>query len=102
ATAKVMDTNGKEGIFCRNRAHYELRAAKNVRGKPAPRLIFDELREQKSWAAWNAASHIFKSFGRLGQMWAFSNAGDVGAVVLKAQRTKAIDTVTSWEKYVEG
>lgn len=101
ATAKVVDAHGQEGIFAKSRAHYELRAAKNVRGKPAPRLIFDELREQRTWVAWNAASHVFKSFGTLGQLWCFSNAGDPGAVVLKAQRDKCLKLIDSWAASVE-
>lgn len=101
ATAKVMDTNGKEGIFARSRAHYEIRAAVNARGKPAPRILMDELREQKNWAAWNAVSHTLKSFGGLGQLWAFSNAGDVTAEVLRAQRSVGLTAVEKWEQYVE-
>ena len=50
ATAKVSDTNGKEYIKSRALAVYEIRAAKNARGKPAARVIMDELREQKDWA----------------------------------------------------
>ena len=101
ATAKVFDTNGKESIFARSRAHYEIRAAANARGKPAPRVLMDEVREQKNWTAWNAVSHTLKSFGRWGQMWGFSNAGDVSAVVLKAQRELGMAAIAEWEQYVE-
>ncbi|QOL59168.1 terminase, partial [Bifidobacterium longum subsp. longum] len=69
ATAKVSDTNGKEYIKSRALAVYEIRAAKNARGKPAARVIMDELREQKDWAAWNALSPTMKSFWN-GQLWA--------------------------------
>ena len=101
ATAKVVDTNGKESIVARSRAHYEIRAAKNARGKPAARVLMDETREQKTWAAWNAVSQTLKSFGGLGQLWAISNAGDPNAVVLKAQRAVGMAAVEAWEKYVE-
>lgn len=100
ATAKVSDTNGKEGIYARSRAHYEIRAAANARGKPAARVLMDEAREQKTWTAWNAVSQTLKSFWS-GQMWCISNAGDSSAVVLRTQRTAALESIAEWEEYVE-
>ncbi|VXB75535.1 terminase [Pseudoclavibacter sp. 8L] len=101
ATAKVSDTNGKENVVARSRAHYEIRAAKNARGKPAARVLMDEMREQKTWEAWNAVSQTTKAFWS-GQLWGISNAGDTDAVVLKAQRDAAIALQLSWETYVDG
>lgn len=89
ATAKVTDTNGKEQIMTRKRSHYEIRAAKNARGKPAARVLMDELREQKDWMAWNAVSQTTKSFWS-GLLMGFSNAGDAAAVVLRTQRGAAM------------
>jgi hypothetical protein len=89
AAAKVTDTNGKEAIVARSRAHYEIRAAKNARGKPAARVLMDEMREQKDWAAWNAVSQTTKSFWN-GMLFGFSNAGDSLAVVLRKQRAAAM------------
>ncbi|WP_439593900.1 hypothetical protein [Microbacterium sp.] len=100
-TAKVSDTNGKEGIFVSSRAHYEIRAAANARGKPAARVLMDEMREQKDWKAWNAVSQTLKSFWS-GQLWGISNAGDASAVVLRQQRDVGLTDVADWEKYVEG
>ncbi|WP_174845419.1 terminase [Cryobacterium sp. Hh11] len=100
ATAKVSDTNGKEGIYARSRAHYEIRAAANARGKPAARVLMDEMREQKNWTAWNAVSQTLKSFWS-GQMWGISNAGDSSAVVLRTQRTAGLESIAEWEEYVE-
>ncbi|WP_199182504.1 hypothetical protein [Cryobacterium sp. Y11] len=100
ATAKVSDTNGKEGIYARSRAHYEIRAAANARGKPAARVLMDEMREQKTWTAWNAVSQTLKSFWS-GQMWGISNAGDSSAVVLRTQRTAGLESIAEWEEYVE-
>lgn len=100
ATAKVTDTNGKESIVARSRAHYEIRAAKNARGKPAARVLMDEMREQKDWAAWNAVSQTTKSFWN-GQLWGFSNAGDPTAVVLIQQREAGLADIADWEAYVE-
>ena len=100
ATAKVSDTNGKEGIYARSRAHYEIRAAANARGKPAARVLMDEMREQKTWAAWNAVSQTLKSFWS-GQMWGISNAGDSSAVVLTMQRAAGLESIEDWREYVE-
>ncbi|UOE45483.1 hypothetical protein [Agromyces larvae] len=100
ATAKVSDTNGKEGIYALSRAHYEIRAAMNARGKPAARMLMDEMREQKTWAAWNAVSQTTKSFWS-GQLWGISNAGDALAVVLRTQRDAGLESIADWERYVE-
>jgi phage terminase large subunit-like protein len=100
ATAAVSDTNGKEAITARSRAHYEIRAAKNARGKPAARVLMDELREQKDWVAWNAVSQTTKSFWN-GQLWGFSNAGAADAAVLIRQRNAGLKVVKLWEDYVE-
>lgn len=100
ATSHVRDANGELGIFGRNRAHYEVRAAKNARGKPAARVLMDEVREQHNWLAWNAVSQTTKSFWS-GQLWAISNAGSSQAVVLKAQRDAALQALAAWDQYVE-
>ncbi len=100
ATAKVVDTNGKESIVARSRAHYEIRAAANARGKPAARVLMDEMREQKDWRAWNAVSQTTKSFFN-GMLFGFSNAGDASAVVLRQQRDAALTDIADFERYVE-
>lgn len=89
STAKVVDTNGKEAIVARSRAHYEIRAAKNARGKPAARVLMDEMREQRDWVAWNAVSQTTKSFWN-GMLIGLSNAGDASSVVLRQQRNAAL------------
>ena len=89
ATAKVYDVNGNLTIIARSRAHYEIRAAKNARGKPAARVLMDEMREQRDWLAWNAVSQTSKSFWN-GMLFGFSNAGDAGSVVLSRQRNVAL------------
>ncbi|WP_394254717.1 hypothetical protein [Pseudoclavibacter helvolus] len=100
ATAKALETNGNFSIIARSRAHYEVRAAKNARGKPAARVLMDEMREQKSWEAWNAVSQTLKAFWG-GQLWGISNAGATDAVVLKAQRDAGLAIQDSWAKYVD-
>lgn len=99
ATAKVSDTNGKEYIKAKNLAHYEIRAARNARGKPAARVIMDELREQTDWTAWKAVSPTTKSFWN-GQLWGISNAGDSRSVVLSTQRDAALDFIATWDRLV--
>lgn len=89
ATAKVSDTNGKEAIIARSRAHYEIRAGKNARGKPAARVLMDEMREQKDWTVWDAVSQTTKSFWN-GMLIGLSNAGDSASVVLRKQRNAAL------------
>lgn len=100
ATAKVSDTNGKESIVARSRAHYEIRAGKNARGKPAARVLMDEMREQKDWAVWNAVSQTSKAFWN-GMLVGFSNAGDMSAIVLRTQRDAALADILEWDSYVE-
>jgi phage terminase large subunit-like protein len=100
STAKVVDAHGQEGIYARSRAHYEMRAAGNSRGKPAARVLMDELREQKNWVAWNAVSQTTKSFWS-GQLWGISNAGDPRSVVLKQQRDVGLELNSEWDRYVE-
>lgn len=99
-THKVSDTNGKESIIARSQARYEIRAAKNARGKPNARVLMDEIREQKTWEAWNAVSQTTKSFPN-GQLWAISNAGDAQSIVLKAQRDGALAVLEAWNALVE-
>ena len=99
-TAKVSDTNGKEFIQEASLAHYEIRAAKNARGKPAARVLMDELREQQTWDAWNAVSQTTKSFWS-GQLWATSNAGDARSVVLAKQRDAGLALIDSRQRLVE-
>ena len=100
AMRKIYDANGKELLRAKSMAHYELRAASHARGKPASKVILDEVREQRSWDAWNALSSTTLSFWN-GQLWGISNAGDARSVVLKSQREAALDTVNQWEQTVD-
>lgn len=100
STLKVSDTNGDEYIRAKSLARYEIRAAKNIRGKPNARVIMDELREQTKWDAWNATSPTTKSFWN-GQLWGVSNAGDARSVVLIKQREAALEYIEDWQRKVE-
>lgn len=100
STAKVVDAHGEQAIYARSRAHYEMRAAVNARGKPAARVLMDELREHRNWYAWNALSQTTKSFWS-GQLWGISNAGDPRSVVLRQQRDVGLELNNEWDRYVE-
>ena len=63
------------------------------RGKTADLLFLDELREHKSWEAWNALSST-TLVPRKGQIVTASNAGEAKSVVLRAKRQSAIDAIT--------
>lgn len=89
ATAYISRTNGREEIIAKSGAHYQVRAADGVRGKPTARVLMDEVREQKTWTAWNAISQTPKSFIN-GQLWGISNASDASAVVLAKMRKSAL------------
>lgn len=99
ATAKVLDANGKEQILAQSLAHYEVRAARSARGKPAARVLMDELREQDNWSAWNATSQTAKSFWN-GQLWGLSNAGSAKSVVLKAQREYGLKLIDEQAEFM--
>lgn len=99
ATAKVSDTNGDQYILAQSLAHYEIRAAGNARGKPAARVLMDELREQRDWKAWNAVSQTSKAFWS-GQVWGISNAGSAASVVLARQREVALELIAEFDRYV--
>lgn len=99
ATTKVLDSNGKEQILAANGAHYQVRATVSSRGKPAARVIMDELREHRDWRAWNAVVHTSRNMWSP-QMWGISNAGDASAVVLRDQRKRCIELIEQWDAYV--
>lgn len=100
ATVQVRDTNGDQYIKAASLARYEIRAADNARGKPAARVLMDELREQRNFVAWDAVSETTKSFWS-GQLWALSNAGSATSVVLSKQRDTALENIASWADGVE-
>lgn len=100
ATTKVLDSNGKEQILGSNGAHYQVRASVSSRGKPAARVIMDELREHKDFKVWDAVIHTQKNIFS-SQTWGISNAGDPHAVVLKSQRKRCLDLIAAWDEHVE-
>lgn len=96
---KINTANDNVRITGGNLAHYEIKALKSARGKPAARVIMDEIREQTNWTAWNAVTHTSRSFWSH-QLWGISNAGDAKSVVLKARRDHMKKMVEDWDTYV--
>lgn len=97
---RVNRTNGEEGILCRNKARYIIRADKNIRSKSAARVVFDELREQHTDDGWNAVSQTTKAIWS-SQLWGISNAGDYRSVVLRRVVDEGRALVASWNESVE-
>jgi hypothetical protein len=100
--ARVSDTNGKEEIILKSKVRYLIRAAsrKSGRGKSAPRVLMDEMREQLDWTAWDSISQTSKAMYSP-QLWGFSNAGDSRSVVLNHQRSAALKFITDWKTYID-
>ncbi|NMW65991.1 terminase [Mobiluncus mulieris] len=99
-TRPTVRTNGKQSIYTRNLAHYEIKAMKSSRGKPVARAILDELREQYAFTTWDAVSQTTKSFHN-NQLWGISNAGSERSVVLKKQYDLGVSLIDSWNQQVE-
>lgn len=99
-TLPVSFTNGKENVTADNLASYEIRAARSARGKPAARVLFDELREQKTFDAWNAVEPTTSAFWS-GMLVCMSNAGDGTSIVLQKQRDSALEQIDEYRQNVE-
>ncbi|WP_431866140.1 hypothetical protein [Microbacterium paraoxydans] len=94
---KVQRKNGQPGIYLRNGAHYEVRAAsrKGGRGKAAARVLMDEMREQQTFDAWDSVAQTTKAIFN-SQLWGISNAGDVRSVVLRKLRDNLLAEIEEW------
>jgi hypothetical protein len=82
---RVLDLEGRPA------GRYRIKAAtrSSGRGPSADLVPFDELREQTDWEGWAALSKTTMARDD-GQIWAFSNAGDRKAVVLRHLRSVAL------------
>lgn len=87
----VRNTNGDEYFRLASGGRYRIGAATRSagRGLSVDQLNLDELREQRTWAAWSALSKTTMA-REDGQIWAFSNAGDDESVVLNHLREAAL------------
>ena len=73
-----------------NGCEYRVVAAsrKGGRGFSGDLILLDELREHHSWDSWSSVTNTMNA-RPFAQAWAFSNAGDTLAVVLRYQRALA-------------
>ena len=90
-TKGIRRVNGEQRLTTADGCRYEI-AASNARGGRSlsiDRLIQDELREQRSWDAWNAAVPA-QNARPFAQNWNISNQGDYRSVVLESIRSGAL------------
>lgn len=94
---------GAHRIRTRDGASYSIASisgTKSGRGGSSARIFLDELREHRSWDAWNAIKNT-KNARWNAQLWTASNAGDRRAIVLKELRAQMMLAVDEWAEYVE-
>jgi hypothetical protein len=87
----VRNFNGDEQFQLSTGGRYKIAPATrgSARGLSVDLLIFDELREQRSWDAWSALSKTTMA-RPAGQTWCLSNAGDDQSIVLNHLREAAL------------
>jgi hypothetical protein len=90
----VRASNGEETLATAAGCRYRIAASnrRGGRGMTINRLILDELREHRDFTAWDAAVPATNAVPDA-QVWAISNQGDEGAVVLDALRLPAIEYI---------
>lgn len=93
---------GKYRIRTKHNASYAVTAlgTKGGRGGSYSRVFFDELREHRSWDAWNAVKNTRNAQWNP-QIWTCSNAGDRRSIVLKDLRGVILKAIDAWREYVE-
>jgi hypothetical protein len=91
--------NGQQVFWTTDRSRYKIAAAnrKGGRGKTIDRAIGDELREQHTWEAYEAAYNAMNLRAKA-QVVYISNMGDVRSVVLNSLRKDALDDRTGVER----
>ncbi len=83
--------NGEQTLTTLGGCRYKIAAANTDAGRSLTvhRLILDELRQHKSWAAWSAATKAGNAVPDF-QGWAITNAGEDTSVVLNSLRERAL------------
>lgn len=100
---KPSRRTGAQRVRTRVGASYSIASiagTKSGRGGSSARIFIDELREHRSWDAWNSIKNT-KNARWNAQLWTASNAGDRRAIVLKELRGQMIEAVNDWADYVE-
>jgi hypothetical protein len=88
----IRRTNGQEQFTTSDRARYKIAASnrKGGRSLSVDRLVLDELREHRSWSAWNAAVPAMNA-RPAAQLIAITNQGDDDSLVLNSLRAAALN-----------
>lgn len=91
ARGGVRRGKGAEVLTTTDRCRYKIGTADRSGGRslPVERLILDELREHKTWEAYNASYYAMNAQPH-GQAVMITNQGDEKAVVLKEVRAEAL------------
>ncbi len=92
---KIEWTNGRETLRMKSGAVYTLKAPTRGagRGPSATLLMWDEVREQRDFAAWEAAFFTISAM-RSPQVWTVSNAGDPDSLLLNQLRDRGRPAAT--------
>lgn len=87
------EANGEQESWTTEESRYKIAASNEEGGRSLTinRLVLDELRQHRSYAAWDAAEPAASPMDA--QIWALSNAGDDRSVVLNDLRESAIEFI---------
>lgn len=90
--------NGQQVVTTRHGSRYKIGAAdrKGGRGKSIDRAIGDELREQRTWEAYQAAYNAMNARPRA-QVVYITNMGEARSVVLNSLRGDALESIAADE-----
>lgn len=90
----VREANGEECLTTADGCRYKIAASNRKGGRSLTinRLILDELREHRTWDAWNASVNATNAVPDA-QVWAISNQGDDESIVLDALRRPALEYI---------
>lgn len=95
-------SNGNNYMLLKNGTRYRVEAATDDGGRSltVTDLLFDELRQQKSWDAWTAMENTTNAVPD-SQTIAVSNAGEAKSVVLASLRHQALAEMEAYDQYVD-
>lgn len=93
--------NGNNYLLLKNGARYRVEAASDDggRGLTVTDLLFDELRQQKSWDAWTAMTNTTNAVPD-SQTITVSNAGEAKSVVLSSLRSQALKEIEAYFDHI--
>lgn len=94
-------SNGNNFLLTNNGSRYRVEAASDDlgRGLTVTDLLFDELRQQRSWDAWSAGSNTTNAIPD-SQVITVSNAGEAKSTVLASLRAQGIDEIEAYLQHV--